>query len=287
MRAKIRGTELYFDVHGMGLVAEGDRMVERPVLFLLHGGPGGDHSGFKPSLSALSEVAQLVFVDHRGSGRSRSDDRTTHTLDNNVQDVAALADYLGVERFALLGSSYGGMVAQGVAIRYPRRVSNLVLCATAPSFRFITDARRWVEERGTTKQKRVCHWLWEGNFQSNEQLYEYYEVMGPLYSRSFDRETFEESWSRGTRTFEQTNLGFDGFLREFDFTDELHKIVCPTLVLAGAHDWICQPHHSELIAERVPRAQLKIFANSAHAIASDEPEAFLDVTRKFLSCPPQ
>ena len=55
MRASIRGVDLYFDVNGMGLAPDGDRMVERPVLFLLHGGPGGDHASFK------SRVANLVL----------------------------------------------------------------------------------------------------------------------------------------------------------------------------------------------------------------------------------
>ena len=55
MRARIRGTEIYFDVEGMGLVPEGARMVERPVAFVIHGGPGGDHTGFKPALTPLAE----------------------------------------------------------------------------------------------------------------------------------------------------------------------------------------------------------------------------------------
>ena len=70
MRARIRNTELYFDIDGMGLVPHTDRMVQRPVLFLLHGGPGGDHTLYKRKISALRDVAQLVYIDNRGSGRS-------------------------------------------------------------------------------------------------------------------------------------------------------------------------------------------------------------------------
>jgi proline iminopeptidase len=170
MRARVRDTELYFDVDGMGLVPEGGRMVERIPLFLLHGGPGGDHSSFKTSSGGLRDVAQLVFVDHRGSGRSAKGDVATYTMDNNIDDLDALRVHLGFDRIAVLGSSYGGMVAQGYALRYPQHVSNLILVCTAPSYRFLEDARRIVHERGTPEQVRVCERLWEGTFHTLEQL---------------------------------------------------------------------------------------------------------------------
>ncbi len=283
MKARIRGTEIYFDVDGAGLVPDGERMVQRPTLFLLHGGPGGDHVGFKSTVARLVDVAQLVYVDHRGSGRSAASDPSTYTLDENIDDVDALRDYLGLDSICLLGSSYGGMVAQGYAIRYPDRVSNLVLCATAPSYRFLEDAKRIVAERGTPEQQAVCETLWNGSFESLEQVREYYQAMGPMYSVTHDAEKSAESWSRGTRNFEQLNLGFSGFLRDFDYTEQLDSIACPTLVLAGQQDWICPPNHSRDIAERVPRAHLKVFSKSAHNIAGDEPEEFLAAVRGFLT----
>ncbi len=283
MKARIRGTEIYFDVDGAGLVPDGERMVQRPTLFLLHGGPGGDHVGFKSTVARLVDVAQLVYVDHRGSGRSAPSDSSTYTLDENIDDVDALRDYLGLDSICLLGSSYGGMVAQGYAIRYPDRVSNLVLCATAPSYRFLEDAKRIVAERGTPEQQAVCEMLWNGSFESLEQVREYYQAMGPMYSVTYDAQKSAESWSRGTRNFEQLNLGFSDFLREFDYTEQLGSIACPTLVLAGEQDWICPPNHSRDIAERVPRAHLKVFSKSAHNIAGDEPEEFLAAVRGFLT----
>ena len=145
------------------------------------------------------------------------------------------------------------------------------------------EAKRILEERGTPEQIRVCQWLWDGSFESEEQLKEYYWAMGPLYSIRFDSEKFESSWARGIRNFEQLNLGFSGFLRTFDFVDELRKISCPTLVLAGAHDWICPPAQARVIADSIPRAHLKVFPHSAHSIAADEPEAFQAVVTGFLT----
>ncbi|MCH8923602.1 MAG: alpha/beta fold hydrolase, partial [Planctomycetes bacterium] len=175
------------------------------------------------------------------------------------------------------------MVAQGYALAHPDRLANLILCATSPSYRFIEDARRNVQQRGSEEQQRVCQRLWNATFESQEQLQEYYRVMGPMYSTTFDPVEAERGWRRGIRSFEQLNIGFGGFLRTFDFIDQLHKIACPTLVLAGAHDWICPADHSRLMAEKIPRAHLKIFAHSSHLIAADEPEAFLAVVRGFLT----
>ncbi len=107
-----------------------------------------------------------------------------------------------------------------------------------------------------------------------------------MYSRKFDLEKFEANWNTSIRNFQQLNIGFSTFLRTFDFTDELHKITCPTLVLAGAHDWICPPEHSRIIAEKVPRAHLKIFAHSSHQIGVDENEAYLAAIRGFLTYAP-
>src|SRR5437763_1185309 len=182
MHARIRGTKIYFDIDGAGLVPEGDRMVERPALFLLHGGPGGDHAGFKTSSAALRDVAQLVYVDHRGCGRSAPGDSADYTLDNNIDDLDALREHLGLKRISVLGSSYGGMVALGYALRFPDHLANLVLVCTAPSYRFMDDAKRHVAQQGTPDQVRVCQRLWDGNFESLDQLREFYEIMGPMYS---------------------------------------------------------------------------------------------------------
>lgn len=126
MRANIRDTTIYFDVEGAALVPDVDRMRERPVAFVLHGGPGGDHTGFKPVLSPLAGQMQLVYVDHRGQGRSARGDVSSYTLDENVEDLEALRQYLGLGAIASIGTSFGGMVAMAHAARYPHSVSHLV-----------------------------------------------------------------------------------------------------------------------------------------------------------------
>jgi len=283
MRARVRDTELYFDVEGAALVPDGPRMVEKPVAFLLHGGPGGDHTGFKPTYSPLAETLQLVYVDHRGQGRSARGPKETYTLDNNVEDLEALRQYLGLERVVVIGVSYGGMVALTYATRYPGSVSRRSAVVTAPGCRFLERARRIVAERGTDDQKAMADILWAGAFESEEQLRDYYTVMGPLYALRFDAEKARERRGRGILSPDAINQGFGGFLRTWDVTDDLPKITAPTLVIAGREDWICPPEFSEEIAAKIPNADLRIFEHSSHSVATDEPEAFVDIIKGFVT----
>jgi len=66
MLAQVRGTTIYFDIEGAGLVPDGPTMRERPAAMVIHGGPGSDHTRFKPGMSPLADVMQLIYFDHRG-----------------------------------------------------------------------------------------------------------------------------------------------------------------------------------------------------------------------------
>lgn len=283
MRAKIRDTELYFDVEGMGLVPEDDRMREQPVAFLVHGGPGADHTGFKPTFSPLSQRMQLVYFDHRGQGRSARGAKSSYTLENNVEDLEALRQYLGLEKMIVIGASYGGMVALTYASRYPDRVSHLIAIVTAADSRFLDRAQAILAERGTPEQQAIAQHLWQGTFADEAHLREYFRLMQPLYSITTDANALPpKSWARSILSADAINNAFGGFLRSYDIRDQLPKITAPTLVIGARHDWICPPEFSEEIANAIPNADLRIFEHSGHAIRVDEPEALLDAIAGFI-----
>ncbi len=284
MHAAVRGTRIYFDVEGAGLVPDGPAMRERPVAMVIHGGPGGDHSGFKPSFSPLAARMQLVYFDHRGQGRSDAADPDSYTLDHNVEDMEALRRHLGLGPIVSIGTSYGGMVAMAHAARYPDALSHLVLIVTAAHGGFIPRAQQIVRERGTPEQREVCETLWAGGFHSVEQMRHYYAVMGPMYARSHDPAAGKAGRARSIYSPEPLNRAFGptGFLRNFDLRPELPRITAPTLVLAGRHDWICPPEFGEEIARLIPAADLRIFERSSHSIRSDEPEAMVDAILGFV-----
>src|SRR6187399_413413 len=152
MKAKIRGTEIYFDVEGAGLVADGNTLREKPVAFAIHGGPGSDHTGLRTGFSPLSDRIQIVYFDHRGSGRSARGDKSKYTLEENVEDMEALRRYLGLGPIVSMGTSYGGMVAMAHAIKYPEAVSRLVLIVTAAHSGFVARSREIAKARGTPAQ---------------------------------------------------------------------------------------------------------------------------------------
>src|SRR3989441_6552778 len=130
MHVVVNGVRLFFDVEGASLVPDGPTMREKPPLVLLHGGPGFDHSIYKPGFSTLADVAQVVFLDHRGNGRSDPGPRDRWTLAQWADDVRAFCEALGIARPIVYGASFGGTVALAYATRHPAHPAKLVLVST-------------------------------------------------------------------------------------------------------------------------------------------------------------
>lgn len=286
MKASLRGTEIFYDVAGMQVAPQGEGFVERPVLFLLHGGPGGSHLRYKQHSLELQDAAQLIMIDHRGCGRSKKTRIEDYTLENNIEDIEALRQQLGLEKICVLGTSYGGMVAQGYATRYIQHVEKLILVATAPSYRFLERAKAVLQQRGTPEQIQICEYLWNGNFKDAHHVDEFFQIMDSLYSRVAKvKKKPVYGNDKGANSAEALNYGFGGFLRSFDFIPDLHKITCPTLILAGEDDWICTPDQAKTIAEHIPHAELKTFKDCGHAVAVDMHDTYIKLIQDFLRQP--
>jgi proline iminopeptidase len=279
MKAKLRGTELYFDVEGVGLGPEG----ERPVAMLIHGGPGGDHTGLRKGFSQMSSSMQLVYFDHRGQGRSARGDPEKYNLDENVEDMEALRQYLGIGPIISIGHSYGGMVALAHAARYPASVAKLVLTVTAAHGGFITRAQEILKERGTAEQQAVCEKFWAGSFQTPDEIDHFYDVMASLYSLKGAKPGKSDPESLPASEPHNRAFGPGGFLRSFDLRPELRNITAPTLILGARHDWICAPEFSEEIHSLIPGSQLRIVEDSSHSLRRDQPEIMIQTVREFIN----
>ena len=291
MKAVINGTEIYFDVAGMQIEPNGNNLIEKPVLFLIHGGPGGNHVHFKYDSIKLSHYAQLVFIDQRGCGWSKKTKKSDYTLENNIEDIEGLRKHLGLNRISVLGTSYGGMVAQGYAIRYGKYVDNLFLVSTAPSYHFIESARQNLKKIGTPEQIAVCEkYLWNGEFKSSKNVNYYFKVMDPLYIYNYKKKKRRSPSSKKVKTgelenslsYDVLNAGFSDFLHHFNFIPKLKKIKCPTLILVGDNDWVCTPEHSRMMEKNIKNSELKVFKKCGHALTTDANDKYIQEIKRFL-----
>ncbi|CAM4505766.1 MAG: Proline iminopeptidase [Legionella sp.] len=253
-----------------------------PYLFMLPGGPGANHSHYK-DYECLHSTVNVVFFDPRGCGLSEKGEPSSYTMDNYIQDVDVIRKHLNLEQIALLGKSYGAMCALGYALTFSEHVSSLVLAAGSPSFKNIESARLNIEKRGSLAQQQVCEQLWAGDFKSDEEVDNFFEVMDTMYSwrkrhkLPVNRPTADYAFAR-----EPLNQGFGGFLRTFNYENRLQEVACNTLILVGEEDWVTDKKHSEFMASKISNSQFIVFANADHSMESDVPQEFFSSIETFL-----
>lgn len=279
MRAAVNGVDLYFDVHGAGLRPDGERLVDTPAVLVLHGGPGLDHTALVPWLAPLTTVCQLVYVDHRGNGRSSRPPLGACTLEAMADDVEGLRRHLGLRDVTVLGVSFGGMVALTHALRHPDGAARLILSATAPSFEFVDEARRLARERATPDQLVEVEHVLNGTFRDDAHLRAAFARIAPLYQH---RNVAAPAPDPSIVNAAMLNWFFAAGVGTYDVRPRLREIAVPTLVLTGRHDWICPPGQSAALLHALPDARQVVFEASGHRPHREENEAFLRVVREFV-----
>jgi pimeloyl-ACP methyl ester carboxylesterase len=274
------GVRLYVDVEGLGLVPDGASMREKPTLICMHGGPGFDHTGFKPAFSQLTDVALIVYYDHRGHGRSDRRPSEEWTLDTWADDIVRLCDALGIDKPIVLGQSFGGMVAQKYVARHPGHPGKVVISSTSP--RWVLE-RKLVEfeRRGGPRAREVAQAYWE--HPSEETFKVYWDQCRHLYNTKPNPDP-----QSGERTTMNMDILFHfarGEIQTMDLAPGLAQARCPVLVMAGEDDPICPVQDSEEIAAALPKEWMQFarFPNVGHGAWRDDPQAAFAVLRKFIT----
>lgn len=281
MYATVNGARLFFDVEGASLVPDGPNMREKPTVILVHGGPGADHTIHKPYFSQLSDIAQVVYYDHRGNGRSDACDSSTWNLAQWGDDLAGLCDVLGVEKPIVIGTSFGGFVAQSYATRHPGHASRLALISTAARVDFPIIYQAF-ERLGGPEFRKIAETYWEEP--TPERRAKYRDHCVPYYQ--FNQSGAPE-WASRVLWNNDTAIWFNGPQNEhgrMDFRAALSKIDCPTLVMAGEDDPIMPPRFSEVIVESLPDelTTFRRYANCGHGVVGDKPAEALKELREFI-----
>jgi proline iminopeptidase len=274
MDLTVNGARLYYETMG----PEG-----APVLVLLHGAPGlSDCRDQVRDYSPLADEFRLLFFDIRGCGRSEEQPPYTH--DQWVADVDELTRQVGIDTFALLGHSYGGIIAQEYVLAHPERLTKLILLATSPST---------VENDETINRALAANLpgldepnlrqLFEGRTESNEELREMRELLMPLYFEGpFDPELPKQIADRAFFHYETHNYAFAVNNPAYDVREGLRDVKVPTLVLSGGNDWITPLAKSQEITSLIPASRLEVFENSGHMPNVEEHDKLMSVLRSFL-----
>lgn len=285
MHVLVNGVRLFFDVEGAKLVPDGPAMREKPTLLLLHGGPGFDHSTFKPIYSALADVAQVVYLDHRGNGRSDAGPQEMWTLAQWGDDVRAFCDALGIVKPIVLGVSFGGMVAMAYATRHPDHPSKLILVSTEAKGGSYLERRVAMFEKlggpevGALARRRFL----ESQGTDPALLAAWIKLAFPHYVRK------PRDPDAGSRTVARPDVlqwfnKVGGESRRFDMLADLGRIKCPTLVLGGEDDPMTPIESQADIAAALPKHLVRFerFAGCGHGVVPDSRERGLALIRDFI-----
>lgn len=274
----IRDATLFVEVVGSG-----------PPLVLMHGGPGLDHVSLTP-FRALGDRHTVVFYDHRGNGRSTGVPIESMTFDNLTADADALRAALGFDRWAVLGHSFGGHVALEYVLRYPDRVSRLILMDTAGDIRWSQERAAGILQRRGFDRKTVAvaRRFYNGRIAARDFVRASMRLL-PAYDHRFSllrlaREMVEGGWRAEMRPEALIHGG--RMMRGWTVMDRLAEIRVPTLVLAGRSDFLFPPESQALLAAGIPNARLHIVERAGHNPQTERPAETLAAVIGFLAAEP-
>ena len=265
--AHLNGTDLFYVEVGEGV----------PCL-VMHGGLGGDHTSLHPWLDPLDDEMRLIYYDHRGNGRSGRPPAETITFEQLCADADALREYLGFEKVAVLGYSFGGCIALEYALRYPEHLSHLILLSTAPNFEHEDEIEANARRKGATQEQLEAL---DASAEDEGDSCRLWKIIEPLYFHTYDADLAERVLGRTILSVEAADAGAANS-EGWDLTPRLGEISAPTLILVGEDDFICPPSRAKIMHERIPDSELVVFERSGHFAHAEEPEAFFDAVRGWL-----
>jgi proline iminopeptidase len=256
-------------------------------LLVLHGGPGLDHTMFGSYLDDLGEICRLFLVDQRSQGRS---DRTdpNWSIKQMAADVEALAASLQLDRYAVLGHSFGAFVALQHAVDCPSGPAGTIVSSGVPDLGYLESH---VEHSLATfepvelRDQVTASWERETEAQTQEDVASLLRDQWPFHFAdprdpriaALIAETGDAVYSPEVlRYFADTEYG------GIEVEDQLDEVTHPVLVLAGRHDRACSVEAAEAIAARVPDARLVVLEHSGHMTFIEENDAYVTAVRDFL-----
>ena len=259
------------DVDGNSIYYE--RWGEGPTLLFLNGSMSSLELT-RPMIDVFASTFDVVAHDQRGLGRTAIPPGP-YTMADYASDALGLLDHLGIDRCRVAGVSFGGMVAQEVAVTAPERVERLALLCTSPggeggSSYPLHELRDEDPDERVALSTRLMDARFDAAWLADHPTDR--TMVEGMASRVAAPEGTEAA--RGEREQMEARRGHDVW-------DRLDRITCPTLVASGRYDGIAPPANGEAIASRLPGAELRLY-EGGHAFFAQDPQAFPEVL-EFLA----
>jgi proline iminopeptidase len=261
----VKNAELYFREIGQG-----------QPLIILHGGPDFDHSYLLPDMDRLADLFRLIYYDQRGRGMSAGNIHPKDvSIESEVEDLESLREYFQLETIAILGHSWGGLLAMEYMIRHPGRLTHLTLMNTAPASRddylLFRQERRSKAAGDLEKLEALSSsaGYQEGDPETDR---EYYRIHFKATLRQPEhlervikslRLTFTKEEILKAREIEDRLMVETWLSSEYNLLPELRLLNNPTLILHGDYDLVpleCAAH----IADAIPGSRFVILKDCGH-----------------------
>jgi proline iminopeptidase len=248
-------------------------------MIVLHGGPDFDHSYLLPDLDRLADVFRLIYYDQRGRGRSAGQVLPEEvTLASEIDDLDAVRQHFHLESAALLGHSWGTVLALEYALRHPERVSHLILMNPAPASTSDLSMFRkvYVQKLGADmdRQREIVASAAYREGEPEAVAARYRLHFKPALARPEDYEklmaTMKAAFVRqGKEGIVKARAVEDRLMRDtwqvdgYDLLPKLQTLSIPTLVIWGDHDFF-PIEIAAHIARAIPNAQLVTLKDCGH-----------------------
>jgi pimeloyl-ACP methyl ester carboxylesterase len=249
-------------------------------LIVLHGGPGLDHSMFRPYLDPLGDEFRLLYVDERGQGRSGRVDPTTLSLEVFARDVDLLAEALGLDGFALLGHSFGAIIATYHATELGTAVAYVISGGGDSSDALDADVEAALEALGNGREKIAASWEAEKTVETEEQLKQLLRDQMPFHFHGEPPPGYGEETVGSPEVLRYfANIGYGAF----DYRPKLRGVSRPTLIVVGENDRTTTPRAARVLHEGIPNSELVVIPDAGHMSFVEKSEPYLSAVRRFLS----
>jgi proline iminopeptidase len=257
-------------------------------LIVLHGGPGLDHHMFGDYLDPLTNEFRLILVDQRAQGLSDICPDETWTLGQMARDVTSLASSLGLDKYAVLGHSYGAFVALQNAVDLPGAASQTIVSSGLPSAKYLESVWKNLEkfEPAELREQVTDSWDREKVVKTREEVDSLvhdqlpFQFGNPLDPRI---DEFEQRTAGGVNSPEVLRFFANADYGGIEVEDRLDIVSQPVLVLAGRGDRTCVVEGAEAMANGLPNTEFVVFENSGHMTFVEENEKFVRAVREFLN----